>query len=103
MDTLMARARAGGPARGRSDEEVGVLLREQDTAEVAPRLLRVVRVVRARGVHVEEVAQHRARQEDRAAAALGEQRVDDLDRARDRERRVVAELEAPLERHVLAG
>src|SRR5690242_7565026 len=87
---------------GLSYKKVDVLLTEQHAAEIARRLLGIIRVVRARGVDVEERALDRAAVEDRAAAALGEERVDDLGRAHHRHARIEPPLEPLLDRQLLA-
>src|SRR5262249_42889461 len=71
-----ARLPRSGAAIAGSKEEVLVLELELHAAEVARRLLGVVGVVRARGVHVEEEAEDGALEEDGAAAAGGEEPVD---------------------------
>src|SRR5688572_31385004 len=86
-----------------SDEEVGVVASQHHAAEVLAELVRVVRVMRARGMDVEEVPHHREVVEDAAAAAHREQLVGLPRAAIHHLRGLEAVLKAPLEIHLLAG
>src|SRR5439155_22134595 len=86
----------------RSDEVIAVLQLELRRPPVAPRLVGIVGVVRARRVHVLEEALERRIQKDRAPARRREQLVDGGRALDHRVRRVVAKAQPPLERHVVS-